>query len=226
MIRRLPVGYRLLIVAVIGLLLCWTAWHYWAGVVYERQARHALESTVRAIVRGDLQAAKLYAYGNEMELLGVSEETYARYVQGLLEGYVAPHAEIVVQREALNLIPPKNSEIKRLQERLKENDRRRPSFRVRIARSDGQPPIECPTFAIKGPEGWIVSTRAMVAWLEGAYSNDPKERYARVLKAMQFAGIDKLCSPSGSWVKQDRIIMFLDGRLPEKDIPELSMVAN
>lgn len=226
MMRRIPSTYRLLIIAALASLVGWVTWQYWAAGAYERQAKQALEDTFRAIIRGDLQAAKKYAYGNEMELLGIPEDAYARYVQRLLEGYVAPDADVQVLRETLDLVPPKNDEIKRLQDRLREDDRRRPSFRVRISRSDGKPPIECPTFAIKGPEGWIVSTRAMVAWLEGAYSNDPRERYGHVLKAMQRAGIEKLCSPSGSWVKQERLKMYLDGRLPEKDIFELSIVAN
>ncbi len=219
-------GYGRTIAVAVGVLLCWVVWKQWSAGQYERQASQALATTVRAIVRGDLAAAKQHAYGNEMELLGVSEEVYARYIRDLLDGYVAPDADVQVLRETLDLVPPKDDEIKRLQDRLRENDRRRPSFRVRIPRSDGKPPIECPTFAIKGPDGWIVSTRAMVAWLEGAYSNDPRERYGRVLKAMRSAGIEQFCSPSGSWVKQERLVMFLEGRLEEKDIVELSIIAN
>lgn len=216
--------HRWLLLGVCGVAAALVTWKAWSSSREEAHAADAIRTTVTAILSGDMRRAKQHAYGNELEQLGISEDAYTRYVRALLEGYISSDAEVSVVRDSLELNPPTSAEMERLQERLRENDRRRPSFRLRVARSDGKPPIECPTFAIKGPGGWMVSTRAMVAWLEGSYSDNPKERYAKVLRALQDAGIDKMCSPSGHWIQRERLALFIEGKISEKDIFDETLV--
>lgn len=215
--RKKWVWGAFLAVACTGALLFAKIWRENAD---HRSAKMAIEQTLRYILEGNFTAASKFEYGNEMERLGVSEVEYAKYVRGLLEGYLDPAADIEVVDEPLVLYPPKSEEDRRLQDRIRSGYRTKPPFIVTISRSDGKPPIRFSTFAIKGPNGWIVSAPALVAWFQVQYSEDPKERYRNVLDALKAANLDRICTPSGHWLRQDRLNLFLAGELTEKQIFE------
>lgn len=218
--RKLPKKWLLgsvLAVALIGAIVVAKLWQENSD---HRSAKAAIEQTLRYILEGNFTAASKFEYGNEMERLGVTEAEYAKYVHGLLDGYLDPSAAIEVVDDPLVLYPAKSEEDRRLQDRMKAAYRTKPPFIVTISRSDGKPPIRFTTFAVKGPDGWIVSAPAMVAWFQSQYSEEPKERYRNVLDALKAANLDRICTPSGHWLRQDRLSQFLAGELNERQIYE------
>lgn len=212
---------RFLTLCTVGLLAiggCYFLWHAYRDRQDQRMADRGIDECVRAVLKGDYAAMERYQFGDELERLGVQRAAFEKYRQALLEGYLAPNAEVKVSRKTISLPPARNDYEENMNRSIQDRLRTNLAYNVEVTRSDGKPPIAFTMNAVRGADGWVISPTATLIWFQVSYSEDPKLTLRRVIQAMDKASIEGICSPNGSWLRRQRIQEYLDGKIAYIDV--------